>query len=402
MVRTRARNKTKRIAVIDYGSDGELPDVQDDLDDENFEAPPPDPEDGEDDPMDVDGEFEADDDFEADDPSGLALDGPRNAGDDDEDELPAYTSSAGLKKLPVDVVAIGTYHADGRPTRHYTGALKRGQRIQVLDFFYGPQEEAVGVASWLLNRWAGYAVLPSKLPDGPAPPVPSPWLDPEFFEDQRRYAKEWFDRLKDAKGATEGERQMSAEEAEAYRLKPGGHLVSVIGPYLDQQEVKITPYDGVVLSESGLPLTNHAHADEKSAGWMFDVGGIVVGMAWASRTEQEAQILALAVIPHTDHVLNSEGAYDQNKGIIQLWALCGEKGQDGITRPLASPARLTRTICSDWGRVTRLKWCPVAYRENGAMGLLAVLCNDGQVHIVVVKDIGDDEHDAFSKTPLTP
>ncbi|KAK1962083.1 hypothetical protein LY78DRAFT_695737 [Colletotrichum sublineola] len=397
MVRTRARNKTKRIAVIDYGSDGEPPDVQDDLDDENFEAPPPDPEDGEDDPMDVDGEFEADDDFEADDPSGLALDGPRNAGDDDEDELPAYTSSAGLKKLPVDVVAIGTYHADGRPTRHYTGALKRGQRIQVLDFFYGPQEEAVGVASWLLNRWAGYAVLPSKLPDGPAPPVPSPWLDPEFFEDQRRYAKEWFDRLKDAKGATEGERQMSAEEAEAYRLKPGGHLVSVIGPYLDQQEVKITPYDGVVLSESGLPLTNHAHADEKSAGWMFDVGGIVVGMAWASRTEQEAQILALAVIPHTDHVLNSEGSYDQNKGIIQLWALCGEKGQDGITRPLASPARLTRTICSDWGRVTRLKWCPVAYRENGAMGLLAVLCNDGQVHIVVVKDIGDDEHDAFTK-----
>ncbi|KAK1994454.1 hypothetical protein LX36DRAFT_751722 [Colletotrichum falcatum] len=391
MVRTRPRNKTKRVAIIDYGSDGEPPEVHDDLDDENFEAPPPDPED-DDDPMDADGDFEADD------PSGLALDGPRNAVDDDyEDERPAYTSSAGLKKPPVDVTALGTYHADGRPTRHYTGALKRGQRIQVLDFFYGPQDEAVVLATWLLNRWAGYAVLPSKLPDGPAPPVPSPWLDPEFVEDQRRSAKAWFERLKDFKGASEGERRMSAEEANGYRLKPGGHLVSVVGPYPDQKEVKIAPHDGIAVSESGLPLTNDAPTDEKPAGWMFDVGGIAIGMEWARRTEQEAQVLALAVIPHTDHLLDFEGAHDQNRGIIQLWALCGRKDKDGITRPLASPARLARTVCSDWGRVTRLKWCPVPYRENGAMGLLAALCSDGQVHIVVVKDIGDDDQDAFTK-----
>ncbi|GKT40354.1 transcription factor TFIIIB component B'' [Colletotrichum spaethianum] len=395
MVRTRPRNKTKRVAVIDYGSDGEPPDAHDDLDDENFEAPPPDPEDDEDDPMDIDGG--GDDDFEADDPSSLEIGGPRNANDDDDDELPAYTSSAGLRKRPTDMAALGTYHADGRPTRHYTGALKRGQRIQVLDFFYGPQEEAVGVASWLLNRWAGYAVLPSKLPDGPAPPVPSPWLDPGFVEDQEHAAKAWFERLKDYKGASEGERQMSAEEAEGYRLNPGGHLVSVIGPYPDQQEVKIAPYDSVVLSESGLPLTDNLSEEEKSAGWMFDAGGIVIGMEWANRVGQDAQILALAVIPHTDQLLDFEDAYDQNKGIIQFWALCGKKDEAGITSPLGRPARLARTICSDWGRVMRLKWCPVPYKENGAMGLLAVLCGDGQVHIVVVKDIGDDEQDAFTK-----
>ncbi|GKT63263.1 transcription factor TFIIIC complex subunit [Colletotrichum tofieldiae] len=394
MVRTRPRNKAKRVAVIDYGSDGEPPDAHDDLDDENFEAPPPDPEDDEDDPMDIDG---GDDDFEADDPSSLAIGGPSNANDDDDDELPTYTSSAGLRKPPTDMAALGTYHADGRPTRHYTGALKRGQRIQVLDFFYGPQEEAVGVASWLLNRWAGYAVLPSKLPDGPAPPLPSPWLDPGFVEDQNHAAKVWFERLNDAKGASEGERKMNAEEAEGYRLKPGGHLVSVIGPYPDQQEVEIAPYDAIILSESGLPLTNHNAKEEKSVGWMFDAGGIVIGMEWASRTGQEAQILALAVIPHTDQLLDFEDAYDQSKGIIQLWELCGQKNEDGITRPLGRSARLARTVCSGWGRVTRLKWCPVSYRENGAMGLLAVLCSDGQVHVVVVKDIGDDEQDAFTK-----
>ncbi|WQF84665.1 Putative WD40/YVTN repeat-like-containing domain superfamily [Colletotrichum destructivum] len=398
MVRTRPRNKTKRIAVIDYGSDGEPPEVHDDSDDENFEAPPPDPEDDEDDPMDVDG---GDDDFEAEDPSQLVID--VNGNNDDEDERPAYTSSAGLRKKPTDMAALGTYHADGRPTRHYTGALKRGQRIQVLDFFYGPQEEAVGVASWLLNRWAGYPVLPSKLPDGPAPPVPSPWLEPGFVEDQDRAAKSWFARLGGGEGASRGEREMSTEEAAQYRLDPGGHLVSVIGPYPDQQEVDIAPYGGVALTMSGLPLTDEkAEEEEKAAGWMFDVGGIVIGMDWARRTEQEAQVLALAVIPHTDQQLDLEDAYDEKKGIVQLWELCGQKGDDGITRPLGRPARLARTVCFDWGRVLRLKWCPTPYRENGAMGLLAVLCGDGQVYIVVVKDIDNDEQDAFTKleTPV--
>ncbi|OHE98197.1 hypothetical protein CORC01_06565 [Colletotrichum orchidophilum] len=399
MVRTRPRNKTKRVAIIDYGSDGEPPEEgHDDPEDENFEAPPPDPEDDEDDRMDVDG---GDDDFEAEDPSNLAVDcRPRRRGDDDDDdddERPAYTSSAGIRKRPADMAALDTYHADGRPTRYYTGELKRGQRIQVLDFFYGPEEEAVGVASWLLNRWAGYAVLPSKLPDGPAHPVPSPWLGAGFYEDQERAAKGWFERLKGSRGVSEGERGMSAEEAEGYRLNPGGHLVTVIGPYQDQQEVEIPPYDSIVLGEMGQRLTQGAGDEEKSAGWMFDASGIVIGIDWVPRTEGESQVLSLAVVPHTDQQLGFEEAYDEKKGVVQLWELRGQKDGDGITRPLGRPACLARTICVDWGRVKRLKWCPVSFREDGALGLLAILCGDGQVHVVSVKDIGDGEEDAFTK-----
>ncbi|KAK1542133.1 hypothetical protein CPAR01_05520 [Colletotrichum paranaense] len=397
MVRTRPRNKTKRVAIIDYGSDGEPPEeAHDDPEDENFEAPPPDPEDDdEDDRMDVDG---GDDDFEAEDPSNLAIDdGSRRRGNDSDEERPAYTSSAGIKKRPTDMTALDTYHADGRPTRYYTGELKRGQRIQVLDFFYGPEAEAVGVASWLLNRWAGYAVLPSKLHDGPAHPVPSPWLGEGFNEDQQRAAKGWFERLKGTKGIVEAEREMGAIEAEGYRLNPGGHLVTVIGPYQNQQEVEIPPYDSVVLGEMGQVLTKDAGDEQKSSGWMFDVGGMVIGMEWAPRTEGESQILSLAVVPPTDHQMGLEDAYNEKKGIVQLWELRGQKDGDGVSRPAARPARLARTLCVDWGRVKRLKWCPVPFREDGSLGLLALLCGDGQVHVVSVKEIGDREEDAFTK-----
>ncbi|KAL0936236.1 Transcription factor tau subunit sfc6 [Colletotrichum truncatum] len=396
MVRTRPRNKTRRVAVIDYGSDGEPPDVHDDPDDENFEAPPPDPEDDEDDRMDVDN---GDDDFEAEDPSSLTIVNAAN-NDDDDDEQPTYTSSAGLRKKPTDMTALEPYHADGRPTRYYTGALKRGQRIQVLDFFYGPEEEAVRIAGWLLNRWAGYGVLPSKVPDGDACPVPSPWLEEGYAEQQEKVAREWFVRVKEEKGWTEGERGMSAEEAAEYRIQPGGQLATLLGPYPEQKEVRIAPYDGITLSESGLPLEKAS--EEKSAGWMFDVGGLVVGMDWAIRAEGASQILALAVIPHSDQQLVSEASYDKKKGMIQLWEVRSVEDENGMIYPENSPARLARTVCADWGRIKRIKWCPVPFTDDGSLGLVALLCGDGQVHVVSIKDITDDEQDSFTKleTPI--
>ncbi|TEA12975.1 Transcription factor tau subunit sfc6 [Colletotrichum sidae] len=390
MVRTRQRNKTRKIAIIDYGSDGEPPEPHDDSDDENFEAPPPDPEDDEDEPMDDVGDGGGDDDFEADDPSLLAIGGPSRGGDDEDDEQPAYTSSAGLRKQPVDVCALDKYHADGRPTRHYTGALKRGQRIQVLEFFYGPEQEAVNVASWLLSRWAEHGVLPSKVPED-AGPVPSPWIDEDFEEQQGQKAKAWFERLK---GAGEAEKEMTEEEAEEYRLNPGGYLGTIIGPYPGQMECIIAPYEGFVLSHSGLPLDKDS--EENVAGWMFDVGGIVIGMDWAPRREQK-QVLALAVIPHSDQVLQPETTYDEKKGTMQLWVLEGREDEVGIPYPKNQQARLVRTVCVDWGRVRRLKWCPTPYREEGSLGLLAMLTGDGEVHVVSIKEVADDEQDGFTK-----
>ncbi|KAF6809710.1 transcription factor tfiiic complex subunit [Colletotrichum sojae] len=393
MVRTRPRNKTRRVAVIDYGSDGEPPEsVRDDSDgDENFEAPPPDPEEEDDDDhMDLDGNDEG-----AEDPSSLALDARRDREYDEDDERPAYTSSAGLRRRPVDAAALDKYHADGRPTRYYTGALKRGQRIQVLDFFYGPEEGAVGTAAWMLNRWVSYGVLPSKLPHGDGCPVPSPWLPKDFAERERAAAEKWFSGVKERGG----EAAVESEEGGAYRIRPDGNLAALLGPYEQPKEVRIEPYQGVVLSDTGLPL--ESESKDKVAGWMFDAGGLVVSMDWALREEGEAQVLALAVIPHSDQELEPEAKLDEKKGTIQLWELCGRKADNGVTYPQNKPARLARTICVDWGRVKRLKWCPFPFKDPGTLGLLAILCGDGQVRVVYVKEIADDEQDSFTKLENT-
>lgn len=394
MVRTRPRNKTRRIAVIDYGSDGEPPEAHEDPDDDNFEAPPPDPEDDEDDRMDLDGG--GDDDFEAEDPSSLAIDAGNRDFDDEDDERPAYTSSAGLRKRQGDMAALEKYHADGRPTRYYTGALKRGQRNQILDYFYGPDEEAIGIAGWLLSRWAAYGVLPSKVPGGDACPVSSPWLEEGHLEEQVEVSKVWFARISGGEGVTGAEREMSREEAEKWRVKPDGELKTVIGPYPEQKEVKIAPHECLVLSESGLPM--EGEADEKVAGWMFDVGGLVISMDWALRGEGDSQILALAVSPHTDQQLDAEDAVDEQKGTIQLWELHGRTDKNGMLYSQNRSAKLARTVCSEWGRVKRIKWCPIPFTDDGSLGLMALLCGDGQVHVVSIKDIDDDEQDSFSKS----
>lgn len=398
MVQTRLRNKTRRVAVIDYGSDGEPPEAHDDSEDDNFEAPPPDPEDDEDDRMDLDGGGGGEDDFEAEDPSSLAIDGVNDEFHDEEDEQPAYTSSAGLRKRPADLGALEKYHADGRPTRHYTGALKRGQRIQVLDYFYGPEEDAIGVAGWMLSWWAGHGVLPSKLAAGDACPIPSPWIEEGYWERQRKAAGTWFVKVKDEKGVQEAERVMSSEDAEGYQVSSGGGLKLLLGPSPEKTEVRIAPTESIVLSETGLPLAETA--GERVAGLMFDVGGLVVGMDWAIREEGESQVLALAVIPHSDQQLEPESPHDEKKGIIQLWEMRRRRNDNGITYPENRPARLARTICVDWGRVRRIKWCPVPFTENRSLGLMALLCGDGQVHVVSIKDI-NDEQSSFSKPPIS-
>ena len=179
------------------------------------------------------------------------------------------------------------------------------------------------------------------------------------------------------------------EEERGLYTMPGIEMPIIIGPLEEEQEVKLSPGKGVVLSQFGLPF-DEAEDNTPPLGWMIDTGGIVLSMDWQPlRLEaSESQILALAVIPHADQEVYDYEAESvkpefEKYGVVQFWEFWGEVGKTGGgIFASKKPARLRKHLCSDSGRVPRLKWCP-----DG--GKLALVCGDGSVLVVRVKELDD-------------
>ncbi|EQK99930.1 WD40/YVTN repeat-like-containing domain protein [Ophiocordyceps sinensis CO18] len=203
------------------------------------------------------------------------------------------------------------------------------------------------------------------------------------------------------------------ESAALPYVLPKRPLPVLLGPYPAQRVVTFLPGDAYCLSLAGVPFDqgdsdNNQAVDQDDSdseqeddsrrpmGWMLDTGGIVVGMDWAPRAQQDllqSQLLALAVIPHADHeTFDYETEHQkpdfQRHGIVQLWAFDGERLANGIIRPSTRRPTLRRRLCFDCGRARRVKWSPTG-------GHLAVICGHGSVRVL---EIGDQDTDgAYEK-----
>ncbi len=108
------------------------------------------------------------------------------------------------------------------------------------------------------------------------------------------------------------------------------------------------------LQASGRPLEPAEAPEKASAGWMFDVGGIPIAAAWANRTGEVDQLLALAVIPHADQMFFGEETVkspeDSKKaGCLQLWQFSFIKDKASIVAPRGIPLgwRVSSTSTGD-------------------------------------------------------
>ncbi|KAL8371658.1 hypothetical protein RB595_001449 [Gaeumannomyces hyphopodioides] len=322
--------------------------------------------------------------------------------------------SAKRRGLPETDGEVWRYSADNvnKSLRVYAGTLQRHDRFGLLlATMFGPDPRAVAVADDLRHHFANF-VLPARgRPPGPDRVLPSQWLPPAFETDQRRAFADWYRSVLDDPAA-----RQKASPAPAKRRRkmlprsPDGDLITFLGPHNNQRQEVIPQGEAISLSETWESADEKSPDAQQPAGWLADIGGIPLAIGWAPRREADAdQILALAVAPFADHAFYwSEKDLPKDSmtsGSVQLWSFMSELDEKGIRRPSRKPPRRVSALCFNWGRPTRMEWCPIpaSAEFEGFLGLMAVLC-DGKVHVVEAKEPakdGETELDLIQKPMAT-
>ena len=112
-------------------------------------------------------------------------------------------------------------------------------------------------------------------------------------------------------------------------------------------------------------------------------------MDWEPREKGsgEAQVLAMAVIPHADQeIYNYEEEASKPgfgmPGWVQLWEFEGERLENGSFRPARRKPRRKQVLTLDRGRARRVKWNPRGEQ-------LAILCGNGEIVITEPEEYQD-------------
>lgn len=307
-----------------------------------------------------------------------------------------------------DPSVIEAYPFSKKTTRAYEGPLKRQRKTPyILEYMYGPESAHTELACGMLNRWYRHDVRPGREGDGDAGPTATPWVGEGFEGAQGRAWKGWVGRC--GEGGVRGrQRAWGAErgDVEGYIPRPKGNLAVLLGPYGDQDEVVFRAGEATALAVDDHDLPISAEDGQKTGrGWVFDVGGIVPSLSWTPQSASGPQYLALCVVPHSDqeHPATKEREPhrgSQKHGTIQLWRFEGRKEESGEMVPSAEPPVLVRTLCFDWGRARRVRWCPVPSADESVLGLLGILTGDGKVRVLEIPRPGDDERGSFCMCSL--
>ncbi|KAK3943285.1 hypothetical protein QBC46DRAFT_351660 [Diplogelasinospora grovesii] len=279
-------------------------------------------------------------------------------------------------------------------TRIYTGPLRRYARYSALrDCMYGPEYERIKMIWDLENRWADFPSLPPKFPPRHASGIlPSPWLPAKFELMQRERASRWYRDYKANYSELQRSHTLPAETG--MPLIPGwneGDLVCRLGPCGKQKDFTLKQGSSMLLTSADLPVDDADAKDTEPSGWMVNVGGIPLAIAWAPLSSRDTQILAVASIPSADQVAggNSGDGDSKSTGCIQFWEFVGERReQGGLACPSRRAPRLLVAKYFSWGRPKRLQWCPVPMDSvSDEYGLLAVICGDGMARVLDVNKV---------------
>lgn len=279
---------------------------------------------------------------------------------------------------------IPTYPHETRVvTRVYAGPLRRYARYTALrDIMYGPEYHRIRIVWDMDNRFRDWALLPPRR-RGANGVTRTPWV-PRGFE-----------RGEEARGVAVWEGRKGEAGKTGERLPGVEGVVALVGPWEGQEEVRFNVGEGRALeAKTGGTVVGEG---EKVGGWMFDVGGVPLAMAWAPSKGKEAQVLAVAAVPFSDQepVRNQTVPVpekpDTEPGWVQFWRVKRRKveGEKGLALPDSSPPQLAMVKFFAWGRPKRLEWCPVPLDAAGLCGVLAVLFSDGRARVLDVDSMDD-------------
>lgn len=312
-------------------------------------------------------------------------------GDGDGTVVKSRWAPKGRAKWKLKLLKRGTVHAipeypsDTRQARGYDGPLKPWTRaLRLLKILYGPDPGHVKVIRGMLRKWFDSQTLPNML-DGEGGVMHSPWLAEDYEEKERRWSRSWYEKYRAANQELQKTRKILSEHIEMFK-PPSHEMICFVGPFDKQQQVRTSYSSGIPITQSGEPLKTddtESSSSQIPKGWLLDTGGIPLSIGWAPLRGHREQFLAVCTVPYADQELKThddsrEADSDENRrGSLQIWSL-------PMHRDDASPANLITSLQFDFGRSKRLQWCPVAPPDDHTVGMLAVLCGDGQARIIEV------------------
>ncbi|KAI1750999.1 hypothetical protein F4782DRAFT_231716 [Xylaria castorea] len=293
-----------------------------------------------------------------------------------------------------------------RWTRTYLGPIKRWTRFyELVDWWFGDKPDRRSILDSYLKLWWRYELIPPKLTSQPHFAIArNGWMPNDFADGQRsKFSQLYNTRIVDQ---LRHQKSTPIDKAEAFRWfvpQAQGELSVFLGHVSDQKPYRIRHGESISFSDAGNPIGDTDDEATVTGGWLLDVGGIPVSMAWAPAQGQVSQLLAVAVTPFSDQAYyqNLKAApreLDQNEGAIQILRFDAVKGRRGILRPSRRAPRLAQALCFSWGRVSRIQWCPVPLTAEDATRLLGVLCVDGRIRIIGVQNVSElDSNEIFEK-----
>ncbi|KAH8882614.1 hypothetical protein GQ53DRAFT_700860 [Thozetella sp. PMI_491] len=365
--------------------------------------------------IDVDAEAENDEDDEVGNLTEVTSSEDDGTADEDEDGVVVEEEGDGTsaptkrrrRRAPVES-SLNNYHDAPRYPqdpryfhRTWYGSLKRYAKYRPLrDALYGPEFARIRTIWELDTRWTKFPLLPPKYPPEHEHGIMlSPWVAPNHEIEQEKNVVLWYDGIQSASQSMQ--RSHLSEKHIGQRLVPraDGELVAMLGPWSAQEEYKLQKGKPHLLTQSGRLGIEADSPQSEPAGWMMDVGGLVLAMGWQPQSIGDDQLLAIATVPHSDqdHLVPDDPRHDESRdaGTVQLWQFSGVRGGSGLASPSTKLPRFRGAKCFNWGRPRRLQWCPVPLNLAGIAGRLAILCGDGKARVLDISTFPNDAEPTY-------
>lgn len=347
-----------------------------------------------------------------------------------------------LVQKPDDLHTRGTWN----PLEHV------GKAVHLRVTFGSDRKDLLSIV-YVRDRWAGGidSTLPSRATLNGAVSQPdyaygsTCGAEPDAVRKETTRGWDWYYNADMGTRFRERQRLESVTEDEARQayipqVKDKKHTV-LMGPADDQTVFTLAQHDVVDFGEAweeemGLKdsstrekkqCSKNSPAAEpkqprrkKRQGWMINFGQKVQCMAWAPNQGGLTQYLAVVVpISKEQKDLYPDPLKDQAAAsfrpsppypcALQIWAFKAERS-DSLTKALDMKfkPRLRFALCTDWGDLRRIAWCPIARETRDEddeeplknIGLLAGVWSDGHVRVIDIKLGRDPSKTEFCKTAL--
>lgn len=198
--------------------------------------------------------------------------------------------------------------------------------------------------------------------------------------------------------------------------KPGKHTV-LIGPADGQKRFALGQFELFNFGEAWRESKSGARRKHRE-GWIINLGQKIQAMAWASNQDGLVQYLAVAAPitekqkshypdPLADKAALAFRPSAPYPSALQIWAFRARR-DDSPTKTLDMEfkPRLRLALCTEWGDLRRIAWCPSprAKRDEDdenalkGIGLLACVWGDGCVRVLDIKTNRDPDTTEFCKS----